>query len=316
MAEAAALPAGLRGVWVGSGSDGMNEAEVAEAILALAPSPQPRVLYLGAATYDAPGPRERQTVRFAEAGCFVMSLDLAIPKPDEGAAVFQAKLVKAVGAAEVIIVSGGNTLYAADRFIAVGLLPLLRQAMERGCVLTGGSAGAICWFEGGHSDSMDPESYLAATLGAADTGGDESSAAVEGEAAKPWEYIRIPCLGLRAPRPEIPHAAPYVPASAAHHRAAADFPLLGRSAWAVLPASRQGAEQRRPARDRLRRDDAQAPGRSRNCHRSAPLAFPPSPTAHSPAARSDTGIVQTTGRRWLWRARTTGCSRLAASQGL
>ena len=28
--------------------------------------------------------------------------------------------------------------------------------MERGCVLCGGSAGCICWFDGGHSDSLAP----------------------------------------------------------------------------------------------------------------------------------------------------------------
>jgi len=26
-------------------------------------------------------------------------------------------------------------------------------------VIAGGSAGAICWFDGGHSDSMDPCTY-------------------------------------------------------------------------------------------------------------------------------------------------------------
>jgi hypothetical protein len=47
-------PAQLRAVLVGSGSDGMNEPEVCQAILELAPKPegggQPRVLYLGTAT--------------------------------------------------------------------------------------------------------------------------------------------------------------------------------------------------------------------------------------------------------------------------
>jgi dipeptidase E len=193
-------PEMLRAVLVGSGSDGMNEQAVADAILALANTPQPRVLYLGAATYDLPGPRERQTARFVEAGCFVMSLDLATPKlvrSEEEEAEFGAKLVRAVEAAGVIVVSGGNTLYAADRFVKVGLVPLLRRAMERGVVLTGGSAGAICWFDSGHSDSMDPGSYRAAMLGVVDSGADESSGEPAAEAEpKPWEYIRIPCLGL------------------------------------------------------------------------------------------------------------------------
>ena len=75
----------------------------------------------------------------------VMSLDLATPKAGEDEPAFAAKLERAVEAAGVIIVSGGNTLYAADRFTKVGLIPLLVTAMERGVVLTGGSAGAICW---------------------------------------------------------------------------------------------------------------------------------------------------------------------------
>ena len=44
-----------RAVLVGSGSDGMNEQAVADAILALTAFQQPRVLYLGAATYDLAG---------------------------------------------------------------------------------------------------------------------------------------------------------------------------------------------------------------------------------------------------------------------
>lgn len=143
----------------------------------------------------------------AAAGCFVMSLDIATPKPAEGGEAFQVRLRKTVAAAGVIVVSGGNTLYAVDRFNAVGLTPLLRAAMERGAVLSGGSAGAICWFDGGHSDSMDPDSYrdsmlvaqtaAAAAHADAEADADESSAAPEGGgAAKAWEYIRVPGLGF------------------------------------------------------------------------------------------------------------------------
>lgn len=60
------------------------------------------------------------------------------------------KLKGAVDKADIILVSGGNTLYAVDRWKMHGLDTLFRDAMERGAVLTGGSAGAICWFDGGH----------------------------------------------------------------------------------------------------------------------------------------------------------------------
>ena len=59
--------------------------------------------------------------------------------------------------ADIILVSGGNTLFAIDRWVKIGLAPLLKAAAARGAVLTGGSAGAICWFDSGHSDSMDPD---------------------------------------------------------------------------------------------------------------------------------------------------------------
>jgi dipeptidase E len=35
----------------------------------------------------------------------------------------------------------------------------LEKAMDSGVVMTGGSFGAICWFDAGHSDSMDPATY-------------------------------------------------------------------------------------------------------------------------------------------------------------
>lgn len=34
----------------------------------------------------------------------------------------------------------------------------------RKAVMAGGSAGAICWFSGGHSDSLDPDSFEEAKL--------------------------------------------------------------------------------------------------------------------------------------------------------
>jgi dipeptidase E len=66
--------------------------------------------------------------------------------------------------------------------------------MEKGTVLTGGSAGAICWFDAGHSDSADPETYLLAMTG--ENKDEASLAPKEGETAKGWKYIRAPCLGL------------------------------------------------------------------------------------------------------------------------
>ena len=67
---------------------------------------------------------------------------------------------------------GGNTLAMMRLWRRLGVDPLLRAAYEKGIVLAGISAGAICWFDAGHSDSMsfyDPRN---------------------------WEYIRVKGLGL------------------------------------------------------------------------------------------------------------------------
>jgi dipeptidase E len=191
----------LKGLLVGSGSDGMSDPQVTSAILDLVPHKAPsavNVLYLGTATYDLPGPQQKQTERLVEAGCTIQSLKLVANAPSN------ADMRVAVEAADVIVVSGGNTLYAVDRWTRLGLHQMLRQSMLRGAVLTGGSAGAICWFQGSHSDSMDPDTYKGAMLCAAatdddddDKGSDESSVApVVSQEKKPWDYIRVDGLGF------------------------------------------------------------------------------------------------------------------------
>jgi dipeptidase E len=56
--------------------------------------------------------------------------------------------------ADIIYVGGGNTLMMMRLWRRLGVDKLLRQAYENGIVLSGISAGSICWFDSGHSDSM------------------------------------------------------------------------------------------------------------------------------------------------------------------
>ena len=100
------------------------------------------------ATYDLPQPRHNQTHLLAQRGCHVIDLKCTNPYDTT-----REDMESAIAACHVVIISGGNTLFATDRWHAVGLPALLRTAMNRGAVLCGGSAGAICWFDGGHSDS-------------------------------------------------------------------------------------------------------------------------------------------------------------------
>ncbi len=70
--------------------------------------------------------------------------------------------------ADIVYVGGGNTLKMMRRWRHLGVDALLRDAFERGAVMCGVSAGAICWFDRGHSDSMayynpDAWKYIAVT---------------------------------------------------------------------------------------------------------------------------------------------------------
>ena len=74
--------------------------------------------------------------------------------------------------------------------------------------MCGGSFGAIAWFDAGHNDSSDPDSFREPMLAAANRSeqrlqektqgvADEASAAPEeGEAAALWQYIRAAGLGF------------------------------------------------------------------------------------------------------------------------
>jgi dipeptidase E len=58
---------------------------------------------------------------------------------------------------DAIYVSGGNTANALAIWRTHGFDRVLREAWEAGVLLAGWSAGMICWFEGGVTDSFGPE---------------------------------------------------------------------------------------------------------------------------------------------------------------
>jgi dipeptidase E len=72
------------------------------------------------------------------------------PWPPEG-------LRERVLAADVIFAAGGNTANMLAIWRVHGFDRLLREAWEAGAVLCGWSAGMICWFEAGVTDSFGPQ---------------------------------------------------------------------------------------------------------------------------------------------------------------
>jgi peptidase E len=58
---------------------------------------------------------------------------------------------------DVILVGGGNTANMLAVWRVHGFDDVLREAWETGVVLSGWSAGMICWFEAGVTDSFGPQ---------------------------------------------------------------------------------------------------------------------------------------------------------------
>jgi dipeptidase E len=62
-----------------------------------------------------------------------------------------------IGAQDVVMVSGGNTANMLAIWRLHGVEDGLRKAYRNGTILTGWSAGCICWFEAGITDSFTME---------------------------------------------------------------------------------------------------------------------------------------------------------------
>src|SRR5579864_6185859 len=115
--------------------------------LGLTGEQRPRVLYLPTAVGDA----ATGIVRFYElfAGLGELSHLTFHPWPPADA---RARVL----AQDAICVSGGNTANMLAVWRVHGFDLLLREAWESGVVLFGASAGMICWFEAGVTDSFGP----------------------------------------------------------------------------------------------------------------------------------------------------------------
>lgn len=109
---------------------------------------RPRVLYIGTAMAEDPESTLRMYDRFAGIGD--MSRLEFFPWPPED-------LRSSVLDQDLIFVGGGNTANMLAIWRVHGVDELLREALAAGIILTGSSAGGICWFEHGVTDSFGPQ---------------------------------------------------------------------------------------------------------------------------------------------------------------
>jgi peptidase E len=112
--------------------------------------PRPAVCFLPTASGDADGYIVKFYAAFTTLDCVPSHLSLFRPPT--------ADLASYVLEKDVVYVGGGQTRNMLSLWREWGLDKILRAAWQEGVVLAGLSAGAICWFEQGLSDSVMPGS--------------------------------------------------------------------------------------------------------------------------------------------------------------
>ncbi|MEK4511945.1 Type 1 glutamine amidotransferase-like domain-containing protein [Paenibacillus sp. FSL K6-2524] len=128
---------------------------------------KPKALFIPTASNDALGYCDSFASVYGDRlGCETRSLLLATNS------YTHEEIVDAIMSADLIYVGGGNTAKMLEIWRETGVDTLLKEAYASGTVLSGLSAGSICWFEYGHSDSE----------------------AFEGN--KGWKYIKLEAMGL------------------------------------------------------------------------------------------------------------------------
>ena len=201
-------------VAIGGGDlSSLETLEIDREIISLTGKSRPKALFIPTASGDSVERwHEFESVYRGRLGCDTDFLYLlgVTPTPSE--------LKEKILSSDLIFVGGGNTLKMMRRWRRLGVDRVLRSAHDKGIVLCGVSAGAICWFTHGHSDSMSFYS------------------------SDSWSYIRVKGMGLIDA-----FACPHYDSETAGVRREQDFHNM------VTKHGRNGDRHRQPLRDRVRR---------------------------------------------------------------
>lgn len=120
-----------------------------EVIVRMSGKKNPRTLFIPTASQDAP----RYVVMFKKQygdrlGCTVETLELYRDRPSKQ------EIAARIKRADIIYVGGGNTMRMMKLWRKLGVDQLLIQAAKKDIICCGLSAGAVCWFREGNSDSL------------------------------------------------------------------------------------------------------------------------------------------------------------------
>jgi dipeptidase E len=120
---------------------------IVDYLLRLAGKPRARVAFVPTATGDSSEVLVSMYARFPAERAERSHLALFNRTIDDVDAYLLAQ--------DIVVVGGGNTANMLAVWRVHGVDRALRSAWERGVILTGGSAGSLCWFECGTTDSFN-----------------------------------------------------------------------------------------------------------------------------------------------------------------
>ncbi|HEY8291441.1 MAG TPA: peptidase E, partial [Thermomicrobiales bacterium] len=115
-------------------------------ILGLTDTPSPKICYIGTASGDAQLGIDRFYNACTRLTCRPTHLALYKPSTNNLAGLLLDQ--------DIIYVGGGSTRNLLALWREWGLDAIMRDAYERGIILAGVSAGSICWFGQGTTDSL------------------------------------------------------------------------------------------------------------------------------------------------------------------
>lgn len=112
-------------------------------LLNLVPKEKPKICFLGTASHDGKEYREMFYNFFKHKQCEPSHLSLTHPPRNIEAFIMDK---------DILHVGGGNTKLIIDTWQKYGVDKIMKKAWEEGVILSGMSAGAICWFNDGISN--------------------------------------------------------------------------------------------------------------------------------------------------------------------
>tara|TARA_Y100000741_G_scaffold29076_1_gene20872 strand:+ start:36 stop:731 length:696 start_codon:yes stop_codon:yes gene_type:complete len=145
-------------VAIGGGGFGRNPGEgiIENYILNQSNAKNPNICFIPTATGDNEAYKNNYYATFTKLNCNPVHLDFFKRTPD---------LENLINEQDVIFVGGGNTKSMLAVWKDWGLDLILHEAYKNGVVMSGVSAGAICWFEQGITDSWAEDLVVMDCLG-------------------------------------------------------------------------------------------------------------------------------------------------------